>query len=62
MLGLQSRDSFQILCLVLKIRIVFTKNCRGYNNSNIGHARLVRIVAVIARILYAIALETLIVP
>lgn len=58
MLGSQSRDNSQILYLVLKICIVFTKNCRYYDNLNIGHARLVRVGAIVAEILYAIALET----
>ena len=49
--------------LVLKIRTVsiFTKNCRYYNDSNNGYARLVRVSAMIAGMLYATALETLIV-
>lgn len=47
-----------MLYLVLKICIVFTTNCRYDHNSNIGHDRLLRVGAVIAGILYAIALET----
>ena len=58
MLGSQCRDISQMLYLVLKICIVFTTNCRYDHNSNIGHDRLLRVGAVIAGILYAIALET----